>query len=127
MDQSLSPVHSRALGRVLLEEVIEEISDLVRKSWKELSRHSRTIHPSVRSSNPFAPDNTGLEIMRPAPSAGHLIARYHAVVSAIGIRQQYLLVISQKISWSLPSPVQGEIENIIGMSRVSDIHPHARR
>src|SRR6516225_9734645 len=53
--------------------------------------------------------------MRPAPSAGHLIARYHAVVSAIGIRQQYLLVISQKISWSLPPPVQGEIENIIGM------------
>ena len=62
--RQLAPVDSRALGRVLLQDVLEEISDSMRKSWEGLSRHSRTIHPSPRSSNRFAPDNTGLWIMQ---------------------------------------------------------------
>ena len=65
--------------------------------------------------------------MRPAASARDRIAGHHAVVPTIAIRQQNLLVISQEIFWPVASPVQGEIENVIRMGFVPDIHPHARR
>jgi Transposase IS66 family len=38
-----------------------------------------------------------------------------------------MLVILQEVFRPVPSPVQGERENVIRIARVSDIHPHARR
>jgi hypothetical protein len=43
--------------------------------------------------------------------------------SRLAIGQQHLLVISQEIFRSVASSVQGEIENVIRMGLVPDIHP----
>jgi hypothetical protein len=76
----------------MLEEVIEEIRYSLKKLLEELSRCSRTIQPSLRGSNRFALDNTGLKIMRPTshfPNAAILLMtwgpeRNHGHRSPIG-------------------------------------------
>ena len=59
-----------------------------------------------------------------ASGARNLVARHHAVISAVCIRQQNLPVILEKIFWSVSTAIQGEVEDVVGMGIVAHIHPH---
>ena len=65
--------------------------------------------------------------MRPAARARDVVARHYAVIAAVGVRQQNLLVLFQKLLRPVAAAVQGEVEHVVGMFGVTHVHPHARR
>jgi hypothetical protein len=68
--------------------------------------------------------------VRPAPGACDLVAGYHAVVPAVGIGQQDLPVIFQKILRSVAAPVERKVEDVIRKFRTpksSSLQMHSYR
>ena len=64
--------------------------------------------------------------MGPAPRARDRVAGDHAVVAAVGIGQQNLVVILEEILRSVTPAVQSEVEDVVGMIVVAHIDPHPR-
>ena len=60
--------------------------------------------------------------MRPASGAHDAVAGHHAVVAA---GKQNLVVILEEILRTVPAAAQREVEDVVGMRIVADIHPHA--
>ena len=64
--------------------------------------------------------------VRPASGAHDAVAGYHAVIAAVAIGQQNLVVTLQKILRTVPAAAQRKVEDVVGMRRVAHVDPHPR-
>src|ERR1035438_6027382 len=64
--------------------------------------------------------------MGPASGAHDTVAGHHAVVAAVSVGKQNLVVVLKKILRPVTAAAQREVEDIVGMRRVAHVHPHAR-
>jgi hypothetical protein len=62
----------------------------------------------------------------PAARTRDLVAGHHAVVPAVGVSQQNLPVILQKILRSVATSMQREVEDVVRMGMVAHVDPHPR-
>jgi transposase len=64
--------------------------------------------------------------MRPAPGPANAAGDHHPVVAAIGIGQKRLLVTLEELRRPIARPAEGEVEHVVWIRFISDVHPHPR-
>src|SRR5207249_8326698 len=102
------------------------MDEVSQKKFDALSRHPRPISTLWRASGGPSLDNAALGIMTPASRTGDGVAGNYAVVAAVGVGQQDLRVILQKLFRPVAPSVEREVEHVVGMIRVAYIDPHPR-
>ena len=69
----------------------------------------------------------GGDILAYSASGAHdAIAGHHAIVAAISVGEKHLVVILEEILRPVAATAQREVENVVGMRLIADVHPHPR-